>query len=342
MYVPVSWYWKARSGGNVGLWYGYVCTYSNVGQNRLKAPSSPRLDTTQGENGRWNKSLYLIYDEVTDIYDGIDAYTVKYVDESNGESTKRSYSNKVQISPPKYGETYRLSLMYESNFGVKSKYSTENLLTTLPKEPTISLNKNYSNSVILNVNVTEGKWTDVAVHMYEGSTYIRTMIVPKGTTTCTFSNLKSGVSYKFDAETRYTIRGVTLISYKKSNSITATTGASIKKFYWTTSIAVGNSISNNTGSDNKWYAYPITATEWNSYITTLKKAREIKQVTTSRTFSTASRGTKVINLINQAIDGLNDMLSTGKMNKLSSDSKLTASVYLDLQNKLNNVIDTIL
>ena len=342
MYVPVSWFWKERSGGNVGLWYGYVCTYSNVGQNRLKAPNPPRLDTTLGKDGRGNKTLYLICDEVTDVYDGIDTYTVKYVDESNNESTRTSFFNNIQIYPPKYGETYRLSLMYESKFGVKSKYSTENIATTLPKEPTISLNKSYSNSVVLNVNVTEGKWTDVAVHMYEGSAYIKTLIVPKGTTTCTFSGLKSGVSYKFDAETRYTIRGTTLISYKKSNSITVTTGADIKKFYWTTSIATGNSIANNTGSDNKWYSYPITATEWNDYIATLKKTREIKQVSTSRTFSTASRGTRMVNLINQAIDGLNDMLSTGKMNRISSDSKLTASIFLDLQNKLNNVIDTII
>lgn len=341
MYVPVSWYWKKVSGGEVGLWYGYICTYSNVGQNRLKAPKPPILDTKQGDGGRGNKTLYLVCDEVTDVYDGIDSYTVKYVDESNKESTKFSFFNNIQIYPPKYGETYRLSLMYESNFGVKSKYSTENLVTTLPKEPTISLNKTYPNSVVLNVNVTEGKWTDVAVHIYEGNTYVRSIIVPKGTTTCTFSNLKSNSSYKFDAETRYTIRGVTLISYKKSNSITVTTGADVKKFYWTTSVASGKSITNNTGSDNKWYAYPITSTEWNTYIETLKQVRKIKNVTTSRTLSSASRGTKVITLVNQAINALNDMLSTGKLPTLTSTTALTANIFLDLQNKLNSIIDTL-
>lgn len=345
-YMPFSW---ISPGGNIGGLYRYYSfIYKPAGEFLMPKPTdSPVLDTEKDEGGRGNfGKLYL---KIKPQREEILKFEISGTNESGQEKIEEYYARyyedgRIQFSSYlngkyQYGETLKLKLRYKTLVNV-SQWSNINLATTLPCEPVIKLNSVSTTSATIGVSVAQGKYTDIAVHRYVNGVYKETRVTT--TSSVTFPNLNPNEVHSFNAETRLNKNGTILLSYKKSNSIDVKLKEQISKFYWTTNIATGNSISNNTGSDNKWYAYPITSTEWKSYIDTLKKCREIKNITTNRPLSDASRGTKMIPLVNQAINALNDMLPSGKMSTLTSTSTLTSRVFLDLQNKLNSVIDTIL
>ena len=110
------------------------------------------------------------------------------------------------------------------------------------------------------------------------------------------------------------------------------------KWNWSYDIYSGGEFYDYSSDGRTVYLMP--ASEWNDFTSKINEVREYKGLS-SYSFTTATRNTSesgIRTCINQAINAINDMLSSGsRMSTISSGSEVRASIFIDMRDKLNSI-----
>jgi len=208
------------------------------------------------------------------------------------------------LSGLEFGVTYYLSVKGVNDLG-SSNYTTENLSTTLAKTPG-NLTCPAKTLDTIDIRVADGmtgNWDYIRVYAYDNSispsykdiTYTE---YQNSIRIVTWTNLTSGLQYRFIARTYYTYNSEVLDSFYYSSYLYVTTSSRPDNFNWTTPKVQGNPATN------------LAATEWNNFCSKINEFRQYKSLSTITFTTVSSGGIFYASIFNEARNAIYPMNST--------------------------------
>lgn len=290
-------------------------------------PAPPTLDTSQGVGGRGEGSLYVGWSESPTP--NISTYRLKRRKIGGISSTIATGARKWTITGLDYGTSYALSVAASDGYDF-SNYSEENIATTTAKSPGNLTCPAYTQDTI-DIRVADGmtgNWDYIRVYAYDNNIFPTYKDITKaqytsGIRVVTWTNLTAGVTYKFNAHTKYTYNNTDLSSVYWSNDLYVTTSARPQNFAWDIPKVSGG-------------AWP-TAAEWNGLTARINEFRSYKGLS-AYSFTTGYSGNPLTAaMFNQARNAIADMSTTGLPGVKNAGEMLYASDLNALVSCLNAI-----
>jgi len=297
-----------------------IVTFSNLTVNteyKFNAVTHYTVNSTLLESVYWSNDLY-ISTQIPDIPSspptiisrgdgylylswgysvGASSYTLRY---KNYDGIYHIISNILNISYVllnlEYGVTNSLG---------ESDYTEENLCTTLPKSPG-NIIASQITSTSISIQVSDGmigNWDCIRVYAYQNSitpTYkdISKTDYDNGTRIVTWDSLTTGLEYKFNARTYFTVNSTLLESFHWSNNLYVITSDRPSNFNWDTPKVQGEDIN-------------ITAIEWGNLQNKVNQFRLYKGLGNYTFTSVISGSIFYANLFNEVRNKIGDMNTVG-------------------------------
>lgn len=299
-------------------------------------PSAPLIDTSYGNNsdGRFEGGFILKWGASS----GATKYKVKVRRGYDSNIQEFSFGNTTSgmVYGLQYGVTYYLSVCAGNNYNSYSAYSSENIGTTAPQTPTISLGTTTSNSITINTGSMSGNYDKIRIYRQDSGIYLEC----DANNSVTFTGLTTGQSYSFYAKSRFTINNTTIWSANQSNTITAKS-SSPRPIDWSWTTAERNAF-NNHGA-----VTTLTWDRWNSFVDKIVEFRNYKGLTeyvtvggTSYHITNAkvSSSNKTLTALkfNIARTAIGNMNSTGITDRVPGDI-VYGSYFITLEDKLKGI-----
>lgn len=296
--------------------------YITTANLKPQIPTPPTITSRieGGYNLSWgsvdNATMYTLK-----VRRGYDNYT-KYIN-----TTSTTY----QLDGLQYGVSYLLSV-YASNSNGRSDYSPESIGTTAPFTPSdITFSNITDNSFRVSINNMIGNWDFINVALYNGSNYLKTEKIYKSDANyyVDFTGLTKNVEHTVRTRSYFTIHSQTLSSINQGVASVITT-ARPENWKWTSANDInGYKVS---GSVSPF----LTALEWNNFTERINQFRSYRGLL-DYTFTTLYAGNDfTANVLNQAINAINEMKSTGLPIRKTRDECL-ASDFNTLMITLNSL-----
>jgi len=300
-------------------------TSINITTNALapETPSSAPVITSRGEGSlslSWGTSQYAT------------SYTLRYKHYDGVYHTIPNISGTTYtLSGLEYGITYFLSVRGDNSAG-SSEYTTDNPGTTTAKSPGNLTNPATTNNTI-DVRVADGmsgNWDYIRVYAYDNGispSYkdITYTDYQSGTRIVTWTNLSTGLQYKFNARTYYTYNSVALDSVYWSNDLYVTTISRPSDFSWPTANVV-------SGVD-----FNLPFSDWNAFTQRINEFRQYKGLSNYSFTTVSSGGTFYASVFNEARNAIYDMNSIGLPSVKYSGDNVNASDLNGLVSCLNAI-----
>lgn len=335
--TPIYFWLRSRtSGGVIGEWMYCDCLTTGV----TPPPTPPVIDTRHCDG-----SVTLIWGSIV----GATYYTLNY--RKSGSSSWSIISNLTVTVYKLEGLEFGTRYDFRVKSDMTTEYSSINVGTTLPETPILTKSTITYDSIRLRIGPLSGGCDRISVECYyEGlSVYVETKIIdPPGRTSTsysyvTFSGLNRNWSYEFMAVAYYdaggdgTGTGLWLPSCT-SNHIVLRTLNRPDNWSWSYSIVSGGPVYNTyyNPSSGILTAYIMTAQEWNNFTYRINDFRQYLGLNSYRFTQVSSGSGCTPAIINQAINAINDMLSTGKMS-LVGPGPVPASIFNTMRTKLNSL-----
>jgi hypothetical protein len=277
------------------------------------------------------------------------AYTYYFEYRKQGDTTWNQVSsstNSVSITGLQYGTVYE----FRAKTDLIETYSSINIGTTAPKMPTISAGAVTYSSIAINVAALAGNCDKVKVECYEinGTLVSTNWIDPTGRTfpssrTTTFSNLNRNYSYKFIATAAYDAGGDgtgtgTWSESVPSAEVVVTTLNRPDNWAWSYNITSGGAVyqSSYNSSTGVLTAYIMPASEWWDFQMKINDFRTYMGLPDYSFLNVNSGDGCTPAIINDAIDAINPMLTTGQISHVSAGN-VSASIFNTMRDRLNSL-----
>jgi hypothetical protein len=263
------------------------------------------------------------------------------------------YTNTIVYTVPHtttgllYGQTYYVGAQALSTYLPNSSFSSNNVVTTAPKTPTLSFVSATNTSITVSIGVSTGNWSFVKAwyRLKNSADAWQSITITNPTTTGTITGLTTGSEYEIKASSFYTVSGTDIESVDASGNtsfsslIYAKAVSRPTNWAWTTTITAGTDVPSVSGKT----IYIMPATEWNAFTDRINDFREYINLAdyTFTSVSTDTEFTKTI--INQALTAIRDMSAyftggkTVPADRVTGDNILLASVYQNMRDAMNSI-----
>lgn len=175
----------------------------------ITTPDYPNTPNSPSLVKRVNSGFNIDWNSITNA----DYYTIRHSTDEITYTSTTSSTNSKAITGLEYGRTYYVNVRADSNFLPDSNYSSNSVVTTCPKLPSIAGETPTINSVVINISGMTGYWDKVVVQYRQyGDTNWTSVNVNSPTLTTTLTSLSAGTRYEVRAYSSKTVNATELVS----------------------------------------------------------------------------------------------------------------------------------